>query len=252
MMTKVFRYNDFLKLCDLYTEAHRGILVDTNFLISLTYELSKFYEKSIELYELISERSYKIFCNVNVRNEFLEVQRRIILTEALISCNTDPKVKDFLPPHIRGRIRSLQTRREAAIKNDKHPTILSDGELKSYSLDLSEIEYNGENLWQALCEDYLKDNLVELWKILENEFNVNFLSVRSTDLSNHLKKEPNWKDTVHIIESHGIGSSDAMIINMFICTNFFFLITSDKEVANTIRKLHEPQKFVIMPNGIKL
>lgn len=251
-MKKVFRYNEFLNITENYPSARNGFLVDTNFLISLTYELSKFYDKSIELHELMAEYSCKLFCNVNVRNEFLEVQRRIVLTEALISMNHDPLIKEVIPPYIRGRIRSLNTRRENALKKDKHPTILSDGELKSYAQDLSEIRAGENNLWEILCEDYLKDKLHQLWNSLENLFNVNFLSVRQEDLDLHLKRAPNWKDAIDIIEKYGLASSDAMIINIFLCTNFSFLVTSDKEVASIVKSINEDNKFVIIPNGIKL
>ncbi len=251
-MQNTFRYNSFYKIIDSYAYAKNGLLTDTNFLISLTYELSTFHDQSIELYELISENLIGLFCNVNVRNEFLEVHRRIIITEALVSFSSDPVVKQVLPFQIKGRIKSLKTRRDNATKKSVAPSILSDTEIKMYAEELSSIYYGPNNLWNALCEKYLAHTLTAIWTSLETDFNINFLSLRKNDITNYLVKEPEWFDAIKIIEKYGIGSSDSMIINMFMCTNFLILITSDKEIARIIEHLDIDNKFVLIPNGIKL
>lgn len=102
------------------------------------------------------------------------------------------------------------------------------------------------------CEKYLAHTLTAIWTSLEIDFNINFLSLRKSDIAEYLIKEPEWSDAVQIIEKYGIGSSDSMIINMFMCTNFLMLITSDKEVARVIKHLENADKFVLIPNGLKL
>jgi predicted nucleic acid-binding protein len=251
-MSQIYRFSDFYKLYEEFPSVKNGFLVDTNFLISLTYDLSVFNEKSIELYQLLNEKGVSLFCNVNVRNEFLEVHRSIILTESLVSFYQDISLRELLPFELKGRLKSLITRRDKAAKYNKPPTKLSQTEIKMFAAELSAVEHNDKNIWDLICSTYLRNTLSQLWASIQNEFRVNFLSLRKNDHENYLVKEPEWEDAIKIIETYGIASSDAMIINMFLCTNFSFLITSDKEVANTIRSMNKQNKFPMFPNGIKL
>ena len=75
-------YNQFLS--SLNEDLRRGVIADTNVLISATYDLDPAHEEAADLFDLAAENKIPIFCNVNVRSEFLEIHRWIIFTEALL------------------------------------------------------------------------------------------------------------------------------------------------------------------------
>ena len=64
--------------------AHNGFLVDTNILVSATYDLDKFHDDSADFIEKIINKNIPLYCNVNIRSEFLEIHRRILFSEAIL------------------------------------------------------------------------------------------------------------------------------------------------------------------------
>lgn len=72
----------------------KGTILDTNILISASYELRDLHHEVVNLWEVLQKRNYRLFATVNTRSEFLEFQRRLILTENLFDItNATSKVK---------------------------------------------------------------------------------------------------------------------------------------------------------------
>ena len=63
--------------------APKGTILDTNILISSSYELSDTQESVSELLDILNKKNYRLFATVNTRSEYLEFQRRLVLTESL-------------------------------------------------------------------------------------------------------------------------------------------------------------------------
>lgn len=225
-------------------------MIDTNLLIAATYEFDENYEKTKELLELIFENQIPLYCNVNVKAEFLEIHRRIIFTETIIDFAQAVDITK-LPPTLASKTTTLKNR---VIKNEKKnkdkkqdpPKVirLSEAEIKDFKLEMLRVSNtSNENLWYELCETLVGDKISTLWEETKEEFGLNFISTRKEDQDKHLKFEPDWNKATDLMEKQGLSSADAMIVNMFFSSKFDVLITSDNEVALAVLKnVQDPGK----------
>ena len=55
-----------------------------------------------------------------------------------------------------------------------------------------------------------------------------------------------------IVGNYGIGSSDAMIINLYINSHFEAIITADREIAKTVANISAAKKLVFVPDNLHL
>lgn len=58
--------------------------VDTSILFSSTYDSDVFNSESEMVFDLLAGMGFSIFTNINVRSEFLENHRRVLIPEILI------------------------------------------------------------------------------------------------------------------------------------------------------------------------
>jgi hypothetical protein len=69
------------------SEFAKGTILDTNILVSLTYEMKNNHEEVATFFQecLVPERDsgFRIFTTVNTRSEFLDFNRRLVMTENL-------------------------------------------------------------------------------------------------------------------------------------------------------------------------
>lgn len=77
-------YSELDKLLIQSPNVKNGILIDTNILVSATYELDQCHDSAMNFIDSIIEREIPIYCNVNIRAEFLEIHRRILFSEAIL------------------------------------------------------------------------------------------------------------------------------------------------------------------------
>ena len=249
MSQKKFGYSDFLKTLGGRPELRAGIVVDTNVLISATYDSDKFFDRTAEFLDMVAESGIPLYCNVNVRGEFLEIHRRIIFTEALL---------DFfhaigpskLPPAISTKLGKWAKSNEAKKNASEAPLRLSEPDIKIIKFELMEISDGKRDLWSALCEDRIGDKLQSVWTSAEQQMGINFLTTREEDADSLLTKAPAWDDAVKLIEKFGLSSADAMIINIFTCSSLLALATSDKEVAHTIEQISTGSKICFVPDEL--
>jgi hypothetical protein len=82
-MSLIWGYSDFLTTLNRLPSLKKGMVVDTNVLISATYDSDNFYDPTKEFLNFVAEYEVPLYCNVNVRAEFLEIHRRIIFSETL-------------------------------------------------------------------------------------------------------------------------------------------------------------------------
>ena len=59
-----------------------------------------------------------------------------------------------------------------------------------------------------------------------------------------------WNALDSIVGNYGIGSFDAMIINLFMNSHFEAIITADKELAKTVSKISNGGKLVFVPDSL--
>lgn len=222
-----------------------GCLVDTNALFAANFSLDHFHEQSIEVFQILIEERVPIYANVNIRSEFINQARKVVIGHALLDLFLN--VGTDLPSEIYSKLRSLKARSD---KKEMANLLfkVNDDEIEEIRNLLARYQPEpSQDLWDWFCEDYFKGKLAAEWDWVEKDFGVNFLSLRFTEDLEHLENELNWRDAVSIIEKTGIGSADSMIINLLIQSKYQFVVSGDADMSFAIAKLKPIEKFVVAP-----
>ena len=84
-MGKVVAFSETVSYFERLDESNfvRGTVLDTNILISLTYEIKSDYEEVVEFVDKLLDENFKLFTTVNTKSEFLDFHRRLFITEHL-------------------------------------------------------------------------------------------------------------------------------------------------------------------------
>lgn len=223
-----------------------GCFVDTSILVSATYDLDLFHEAASEAFDFIAEAKVAPFTNINVRAEFLEGQRRILIPECLVdfledfSSELDERLLFKLQSH-----RTLYRRRITEKKSVK----MDINQIKIWRDLLSNFTSEKGNGWDIFCRNYFSKKITPLWSWVVEVFNMNFISIRSNDENEFLNSIPHWEEATAIIGRHGLGSGDAMILNMFLCSKLPILITADLEMAHVADRESNGAKTIFIPDS---
>jgi hypothetical protein len=127
---------------------------------------------------------------------------------------------------------------------------LGESEIKDFKLIMAKIIGKEKDLWTELCEDRIGTKLVDIWDETESALGLNFLSLRKEDQDLHLNQKPEWEGVTELISKHGLSSSDAMILNMFLSSKFEVIASSDSDIALTLKRLRLPNKHCISPDEL--
>ncbi len=229
-----------------------GVIVDTNILISATYELDDFYEETSAFVELLIQNKIPMFCNVNVRSEFLEIHRRIIFSEAILDFEHQVD-KTKLPATLAGKLTTYRSQYERKLKSkpDEAPKRLGEREIKDFKLEMAQVQSSKNDLWTELCENQVASQLIDIWNETEADFGLNTLSLREEDQKKHLNQKPDWDNAVALMSKHGLASSDAMIVNIFLSSKFEAIVSSDTDIGISIKKENRHDKICILPDLVK-
>lgn len=220
---------------------------DTTVLFSFSHTLDRFNEFSEKALTPLYKSEIPICTNVIVRAEFLELQRRALIPECLIDFYQD--YSSVLPGPLAAKLLSHQTSYRKKLDQEKSPK-LDSNQIKSFRLLLSELSSPAGNGWELLCRAYLQGKLEPLWDALVKRLNIEFLSLRATDSNPRLESVPQWEDAVSLMGRYGIASSDAMILNMFLCSKISVLLTADLEMAEVAEKESNGQKQIFIPDSL--
>lgn len=244
-MSRPKGYSEFLKVLSDDAGVRAGIMVDTSVLLSATNDADHFNEEATDFLELAIDERIPLYSNVTVRAEFLEQHRRLIIAEVLytFASKADPSI---LPENLARRFRNW--RKRAPSDDNPLPKLkLSEREIKDLKRDLLQITSKGEDVWSAICRETIKGKIGAAWRRAEEELGLNFLSTRSPSVAFVLDADPEWENTIMLMESLGIGSSDAMILNMFQGSSLRAIVTSDFEVAHAVSTFIPP-KMCFVPD----
>lgn len=246
-MALIWGYRDLLRVIEDRPSIRSGLVVDTNVLVSTTYDADKFFDETTEFLDLVCENAIPLFCNMNVRMEFLEIHRRIVFTEVLLDFASVVD-RALIPSELTKKMHSWGTRNEKAKKEGRAPLRLSEAELKEVKFALSGISDGHRDLWTVLCVDRIGNKLGKVWEQAEVELGLNFLGLRKEDQPAGTTKTPEWPETIKLVEQEGLSSSDAAIVNAFLSSGYDAFLTSDQEVALTIRKVAGAGKCCFVPD----
>lgn len=248
MYRGVIRFSEILKMSKSI-EIKSGCLVDTSILFAGSFDLDEFNTPSVQLFDFLAEIGVPLFTNVNIRSEFIDLHRRVTIPEGLCSL-LSVEGKD-LPSVIYTKLQSVYSRLNAARNSGRTFKFNEDtiGEWRSY---LRAYEREGVDGWESFCKSFLQGKIERIWDETCNHLGINFLSMRESDSSDWIEGDLTWEQMASLVGRFGIGSFDAMILNLFLNSKFTGLITADKEVAYVIERLSPRGKAVIIPDRLHL
>lgn len=226
----------------------RGCVVDTNVLFAAAFPLDIHNEWSEEVFDALRELQIPCFTNINVRSEFIELNRRVLIPESLVDYYEDHR--NILDIETQAKLKSLKTRKERAASEER-TFKLSDSEIKEFRLLLSRRHpTTGATGWDLLCESYFAPYITPVWNNIVQALNIQFLGTREIESNDYFNARPGWNDMLDIVGKFGIGVSDAMIVNLFIKSNLPLIVTTDQDVSNTASALlkSDPERYVLVSN----
>lgn len=245
-------YGELDALIAAHPNVKNGLLIDTNILVAATYELDKFHEPAMDLIDALIGRSIPLFCNVNIRAEFLDIHRRIIFSEGIIGFERVCE-KALLPPDLAGDLSTYRRRYEQHEKNKpEHPPLrLNDFEIKNFRGKMLQVRGANTDLWSELIVHQVSTKISDIWKKTEDRLGLNFLSLRKEDQERHLNRKPDWDDVEKLMSNPGLSSSDAMIVNMFFASKFEVIASSDADIAIALQRSGLRDKHCLIPDDLK-
>ncbi len=245
----IIKFSDILKTASENNQIRNGCLVDTSILFAGSYDLDEFNTEAAGLFDYLAELKIPLYTNVNIRAEFIDLHRRAQIPEGLASLYSYEGKS--LDPFLYSKLQVIATKFNEA-KNNGNAYKFNEENIKEWRRRLKSFQVNNSDGWLKFCEDYLQGKIENIWDDTCSELNINFLSVRGSDKSDWLENELTWEAMASIVGRFGIGSFDAMIINLFLNSHFSAIITADKEIAYVIESLKPDGKFVIVPSRLNL
>jgi hypothetical protein len=224
----------------------QSCFVDTTILFSATYPLDAFNGESEVAFDALSDAGVAILTNVNVRAEFMENHRRVLIAECLIDFLED--MESDLDGPLLEKLKSHRTSYRRKIAEEKSAKVELN-QIKNFRKLLASYQSPKGNGWEVFCRNYLHGKLAPIWQATQDVYELHFISLRSEDESPYLNSRPSWDEAVRIMGVYGIGSSDAMIVNMFLCSKLPVLLTADIEMAECTVKESGGAKKVFVPDS---
>jgi len=228
-----------------YPQLKQGCIVDTNLLFASSYESDLYNDWSEEVFELLQKNSIPVYTNMNVRSEFINLQRRVLIAEGLSKFYSD--TSSFLEGVIYEKLKKIKRRGvDSATKGT--PFKVSESEITEFMVLFGHEPFSdGPSGWTIFCRDYFAPYLSRVWPDIVKKLKINFLGTREIESGEFFDKHPSWDNMIAILGESGIGSADAMILNLFQESKLPLLITADKAVKNTMLNGSFDGKYILSP-----
>jgi hypothetical protein len=240
-------FSELTSFLSAHPAAKRGCLVDTTILFSVGYPLDIFNEDAEAVFSILIDQQVPIYSNLNVRMEYLELHRRVLIAECLIDLLKDRE--GVLDSVVVQRLKSLRTRYRTAHESGKGFK-LSDKEIKDLRSLLAEYSFGDKDGWELFCGNYLQGKIEVVWNEMVDQFGLNFIGLRADDEISELYEPFSWDAATRLMGQFGIGSVDAMILELFLSSPLQILITSDRDMAYCVERLARPDRFVFIPDQL--
>ena len=232
----------------LNLDAHKGTILDTNVLISANYDVRDSHAQVIEVLDVLQKLSYRIFATVNTRSEYLEFQRRLILTENLLDM-VDEFSKSKLSKSARAKIQTLKGSLKTSMAADADKDeVFNESQLKKIKKEFSAGPHSGQKGWLEICDVFLKGK-IELEDQALIDRGVEYVSPHEPSQANLFNEFLGWSGAIGICEKTGAAFSDSMILNALKSSKLFFVVTLDFDVGYAA--LSDPNmKDVVVPDRL--
>lgn len=242
MELKITDFENYLKK---HPELKQGCIVDTNVIFAGSYDYDSYNEWAEEVFEVLQRHNIPVYTNMNVRSEFINLQRRVLIAEGLVSFYGQTSA--LLDGPLYDKLKKLKRRADDALKTEK-PLKVSESEINEFmALFGHEPLFDGPSSWTLFCKDFFSPYIDKVWPRAVKEFRINFLGTREIESKEFFDRHPSWDNMIAILGESGIGSADAMILNLFQESTLPLLITADKAVRNTLLNSSFNEKFILSP-----
>jgi hypothetical protein len=231
-MGKVLPFSDLEQYLQSFKSKVDGCIVDSQFLIAILYELHTFHEDATILFNTLAKYEVPIFATVTTRSEFLDIQRKIIITEALMGMLGSASPWK-LTKNVEKMLRKHKFWIDQQAAKDEMP-ILTDIRIKECKETFFPKNQSGKSGWLEICNYYLKDKLLNSWSLLETKAGINYLDMKDPNIEKYFPEGVNWSEMYKISERTCLGTSDAMIINMLNSSILPFAVSADYDMAFSI------------------
>lgn len=246
----VIHFSDILKTASAFPDFKNGVIVDTSILFAGSYPSDEFNTVAEELFEYLSELNIPVYTNVNIRAEFIDQHRKVMIPEGLSDLYTEHGKR--LDPILYKKLQTVYTNLFEARKTSKSYKF-DENQIKSWRHFLKSNYGDGaKDGWLKFCNDYLQGKIEVIWDATCKEFNLNFLTLRGADENKWLLGDLTWEDMATIVGKFGIGSFDAMILNLFLNSKFSAIVTADRDIAYVLSCIKPEGKFVVVPDKLRL
>lgn len=238
----VISIDELEQLAGKNEEFKNGCLVDSNVLLSVSLTIDPMNSRAEALIQRLEKLKIPLYSNVNIRAEFLEIQRRVLIPETLIEfyeSNTED-----LDEVLTAKLRSIQTSYREAIKNKKVYKF-SDDRIKEIRTLFSSYAYGGKNAWNFFCENFLAPQLESVWDEVVKICRLNFIKIRDGEKQPLLISKVSWDGVTQIMGRYGLGSADSMILNLLLSSKLLVVATADGDIQYTAKSLGQKGKFVL-------
>ncbi len=242
--SKVDTYIKSLKVND----QSKGTILDTNILISASYEARDNHDDVNTILDFLQENNYQLFATVNTRSEYLEFQRRLILTENIFDLTDNWKIFK-IPQRARAKIQTLKGSLKTSYNNTPEKDwVFNESQLKKIKKEFSAGPHSGQKGWLELCNLFLKNQITLADQDLI-ERGVSYISPNNQSHYDFFDNSLNWASAINICERTGTAFSDSMILNALKSSKFYFILTLDFDIGYAA--LSDPNmKDVIVPDAL--
>ena len=247
-MGKVVAFSEF----DAYysklpkSDAPVGTILDTNILISLSYEIESNHEEVVDFFERIDRYGIQYYATVSTKSEFLDFHRRLLITENLRTlASADSKFKIAAAARAQIQVQSGQlTRRE----QEGGDAIFTDTQIKKIKSVFSAARHSSQAGWLLICESFLRGRLVDVEQVLQAR-GIEYISQHDLAQTELFHRKIDWPDARSISEVTCLGLSDSMILNALQCSVCPFIISTDFDIGYATLS-SPPMKDVVMPDSL--
>ncbi len=230
------------------SDFHKGTILDANVLISASYELRDSHADVVELWEHLQLDGYRLFATVNTRAEYLEFQRRLILTENLfdmIDQHSQIKISSRAKAKIQTLKGSLKTSAAADPDRDE---VFNEVQLKKIKKEFSAGPHSGQKGWLEICDVYLRNQVSKADQALIDR-GIEYISPNDPMQVQLFDSSIGWDAAIGICEKAGTAFNDSMILNALKASKLFFIVTLDFDIGYAA--LSDPNmKDVLVPDRL--
>ena len=240
-MTNLISIDQLEKISESDPIFKNGCILDTNILIAVSLPIDPMNEAAEAIIQRLVQLQIPLFSNVNIRSEFLEIQRRILIPECLLelyelNCTLD----DFLA----AKLKSIQTSYRKSLDNRKIYKF-PDERIKEFRELLSARAIEENNGWIYFCQTFLAPQLSVVWDEIVTTCALQFIKIRDGEHHPLLIRRRSWSGVTSLMGNYGLSSADSMILNLLLSSTLNLVATADGDMQNMAAELGKNGKYVL-------